>query len=557
MPIVPCEESTYRGYVPRFGRRPRPNLPPAPPAPARPPSASPPPARTSVVPSAAPTWPEPEPLKTSLPPVEPFCTSWLPDALRNVAEDAAERMQVPIDFTAVAGVIALAGATNRRAFLTPKQYDLEWRIYPNLYGGIAARSGFLKSPTVRMFTAPLMKIQSAWRKQFVDAMEVHERQLENRKTLPVTERANMPEPSKPTRRRVVINDATYEKVHALLADNAAGLFVILDELCGWLAALDRPGREGERQFYLSCHDGDTPAISDRIGRGTVDVPAACLSMFGGIQPKRLRSYLSGDEGVALSDDGLMQRFQLLVWPDVTGEWKLVDRAPNEPAWRRYERIIERVVTLNPDAPVEFRFDADAQKVFFDWYEENQCRVRSGKLSDVLAEHLGKYSKVFGALALLFELADRLAADVGLASRCATTNLPLGAVRPGEHVKITYLNAWRARQWTHYLESHARRIYGLASPEQFSTRELAGKIRARSVCPDGSDTFTVRDVEHKDWRGLTSTERVKAACADLAKLNWLRPVTGTKTDKGGRPSLAYQINPKVFALEADRDGETDQ
>ena len=45
-------------------------------------------------------------------------------------------------------------------------------------------------------------------------------------------------------------------------------------------------------------NGDTGHTIDRIGRGTIHVEACCMSMLGGIQPGRLRSYLVD----ALGDD---------------------------------------------------------------------------------------------------------------------------------------------------------------------------------------------------------------------------------------------------------------
>ena len=46
-------------------------------------------------------WPEPDPVEEQLPPVPEFDLRLLPEALRPIVEDSADRMQVPIDFTAV------------------------------------------------------------------------------------------------------------------------------------------------------------------------------------------------------------------------------------------------------------------------------------------------------------------------------------------------------------------------------------------------------------------------------------------------------------------------
>jgi hypothetical protein len=89
----------------------------------------------------------------------------------------------------------------------------------------------------------------------------------------------------------VVNDATFEALHQTMNENPAGVLVIRDELTGWWSQLGRAGREGERAFCLQAWNGDTSHTIDRIGRGTIWVPHCCMSMLGGIQPGRLRSYL--------------------------------------------------------------------------------------------------------------------------------------------------------------------------------------------------------------------------------------------------------------------------
>src|ERR1019366_1514316 len=192
------------------------------------------------------------------------------------------------------------------------------------WGAFITPSGFYKSPIIDCLTAPLRAVEDDLDRDFSDRIRVWKEAGSK------TER--------PARRRLITNDCTWEKLHSLMAENPAGLFHILDELTGFLAQLDRPGREGERAFFLKCWSGNLSHKSDRMVRGTASAPHVCLSMLAGVQPKRLRAYLAGEHGVPLSDDGFIQRFQVAVWPDFSTEWKLaesVDRTPNEKALNRY------------------------------------------------------------------------------------------------------------------------------------------------------------------------------------------------------------------------------
>jgi putative DNA primase/helicase len=137
----------------------------------------------------------------------------------------------------------------------------------------------------------------------------------------------------PVRIRYVVNDSTVEKLGELLAGNPAGLLLVRDELVGWLQSFDRDGHEGDRAFFLEAWNGTGRFTCDRIGRGTVEISAACVSVFGGIQPGPLLSYVSRAALNGAGDDGLLQHLQVVVWPDPSAEWRNVDRWPDTEAKR--------------------------------------------------------------------------------------------------------------------------------------------------------------------------------------------------------------------------------
>src|SRR5262249_19048888 len=100
-------------------------------------------------------------------------------------------------------------------------------------------------------------------------------------------------------RRYVINDATIEKVGEILIGKPRGILLNRDELVGWFSSFQRSGREIDRAFYLESWNGTGSFNVDRIGRGSIHVPALTISILGGIQPDRLRSLFSG----AMADGG--------------------------------------------------------------------------------------------------------------------------------------------------------------------------------------------------------------------------------------------------------------
>jgi putative DNA primase/helicase len=498
---------------------------------------------------AADDWPLPEPIQSELPPVAPFSEDLLPDSFRPLVRDVAERMQVPMDFPAVVAVLCLAGVVNRRATIQPKANDTGWVEVPNLWGGTIGRPGLMKSPVISAVTRPLIQIQTEWWQQYQEVLKDYARAKEEyelrraawkdqfkantKKGKVVPDRPEDDEPQKPKLRRLIVNDPTFEALHVTMSENPAGVLLIRDELTGWLSELDRAGREGERPFHLQAWNGNTGYTMDRIGRGTIHVPACCESILGGIQPGRLRSYLVDVLRDGPADDGLIQRFQLLVWPDADPGWKYVDRAPVAASEERVARVFRNLVELDAENPVLFRFAPDAQQLFIDWLAELEAKVRGDDHHPALISHLSKYRKLMPSLALLFELADR-ASSVGFdgSSLARSQNF------------VSLEHARQSADWCDYLETHAGRVYScVVTPQLRAAQELADKIMKRKMGVSGF--FSSRDVYRNGWSGLDSPEAVKRAAEVLLDAGWLREVSIESGSSGGRPPVRYAINPRLW------------
>jgi hypothetical protein len=473
--------------------------------------------------------------------VQGFDARFLPYSLRPLVEDVSERMQIPWDYAASIAVVALAGCVGRRASIFPKALDHSWRVIPNLWGANIAPPGYMKSPVLSSVTLPLARIEERWCAEHDQESEIYETEKEvlelkrqswreeSKKSIKKGGEATAPPKNAielPAQKRLILTDSTFEKLHEILRDNPAGGLVVRDELTGWLAQLDKQGREGERAFYLQAWNGDGGFTVDRIGRGSIRVPAVCVSLFGNIQPSRLRSYLSPALAGGPGDDGLFQRFQIIVWPDPPREWTLVDRAPNNVALAVAEKVFVALSNLAIEEPIETSFSPDAQKLFFEWWTELEGKVRADSaLPLAVVAHLSKYRSLMPSLALLFALADLASADAPIAS--------------GMTVGLDY--ARQAAAYCGYLESHARRVYAcIISPEMAAARDLARHIEAGDL----PDLFRTRDVYLKSWSRLDSPERVRAALDFLEDAAWVRKAELPISRSGGRPSDKWILNPSV-------------
>ena len=295
-------------------------------------------------------WPEPRPLPDGLLPVAQFDYELLPPVVCNRVQDIAERMQCPPDFPAVASMVTLASLIGRRCGIAPKRAD-DWVVVPNLWGMAIGRPGIMKSPPLAEVMKPLQVLQASAHAHFDRAQEDYQaslmvageaervakesirKLLKDGKNTEAAERAQaaMREGSEePACRRYVVNDSTVEKLGEILNENPFGVLLFRDELNGFFRSLERQGHEADRAFYLECWNGDGSFTYDRIGRGTLHIGGACLSILGSIQPGPLAGLVRGLRGSG--DDGLLQRFQLAVWPNprTSGKTSTVHRIE----WRK-------------------------------------------------------------------------------------------------------------------------------------------------------------------------------------------------------------------------------
>ncbi|MBU6526384.1 DUF3987 domain-containing protein [Methylocystis sp. MJC1] len=350
--------------------------------------------------SAPPDWPESRPITSRLPAVKVFEPELLPTSLGNHIFDISDRQQSPADFAAVACLCGLAAIVGNDVRIKPKSSD-DWEVVANLWGANIGRPSAMKSPAMRAALAPVYAIQEVARDNWdaarkeaeIDAalneLGAKDAAKEAAKAIKTGDRdrarqilaahihgdgADQPCP------RWVVNDASVEKLGELLNQNRHGLLLIRDELAGFLSKLQGEDNQSERAFYLEAFNGDGAFTYDRIGRGTVHIERATVSIIGGIQPSRIAPLVRGTMTGA-ADDGLLQRFQLAVWPDDPRDWAWVDRAPNASARLAYEAVFEEIKVFAPnlDAPHVIGFESHAQEMFRAWMIELQDEARSGKL----------------------------------------------------------------------------------------------------------------------------------------------------------------------------------
>lgn len=497
-------------------------------------------------------WPEPEPLNGELLPVKPYRSELMPECMRAWVDDVADRSQAPIEYPAAIALVELGAIIGRRCGIRPKRKDPDWLEVPNLWGAIVGPPSQLKSPMAAEMLKPMRRLEAEAFKAFEEVSKEHAFALDVAKAQKEKAKADLkkaiakgrdveslreelekPDPAAPTVKRFIVNDATIEKLGELLNQNQRGLLQFRDEMQGWLASMARDGHENDRGFYLESWNGKNGYTYDRIGRGTIRIESTCVSVLGTTQPGPMREQIRESIKEGAKADGLVQRFQVLVYPDVSRTWTNVDRFSDRSAKTRAWDVIRGLDEIemsslgaqldeeSDDIP-HLRFSPAGQEIFDTWRHDLENRIRDPSDTSAVVAHLGKYRKLMPAAALVFHLVDCV--DKGTAGGGS----------------VSEESALRAVAWCELLESHARRLYSWAAcnGEDDAVKALIGRIKAKAL----TGQFRARDLSRKRWSGLTDREKLESALLTLSDLGWLR---AQKERTKGQDTTLYTVNPRAL------------
>jgi hypothetical protein len=498
-------------------------------------------------------WADMQPLPAATPTVPTLPADLLPEPLREWLVDVSERAPVPLEFVALPALSGLGSVIGRQVGIQPEQFD-DYTVVPNLWGAIIGRSGKMKTHAVSEGLRHVRRLETEAAESYdgasanreaeqvilkaesdnlnaeikkalsgTDTGKVDALQLELTKLIEQRDTADAPA------RRFLTQDATVEKLGVLLKENPRGLLIFRDELSGWLQTLEKAGREGEREFYLEAWNGTGSFSVDRIGRGLVRIPALTLTICGSIQPGKLKRYIAEAIGEGAGADGLLQRVQLLVWPDESAfpvwgastEWG--NKEAKHRAWNVYKRLSEIELPNSDDEESNqipaLHFTPEAQVLHTAWRSELEHRLRTETVDTPAFEsHISKYRSLAPALALVYYLAELEAGEV------------IGNV-PVEPLK-------QALAMCDFLEMHARKVFAPElNPGLESAYALSRKIQNGTV----HDGDTVREIYRHGWTGLAESQDAFAAVEVLERYGWVRL---EREGTGGRTKESLSLHPEL-------------
>lgn len=468
--------------------------------------------------------PEPElPEPTDSLPWRPFPTNRLPEPLRSFVDETSQSIGCDASFVALPALACCAAAigSSRRVVL-----KRGWSAPPTLWTACIGASGTGKSPAWKAATAPTRKLQekafkehNEKEKEYQDRMQEYKREISHWKAHrdkgpPPVEPSAPPEPS-----RLIISDTTVEAVAPILLANPRGLLLSCDELSGWIASFDRYAANGrgarDAASWLPMYSGECVLIDRKTGdMRTIFVPAAHVSICGGIQPDVLRKVL----GALHLQNGLAARVLMAYPPRQPRRWSEAEINPETAT--AFSDLLAGLYNLAVDedgARPQFVGLLRSAKALWIEYFNDHGREQAG-LTGPLASAFSKLEEVAPRLALIFQLVREVAGDPAVE-------------RPGAVDARSMEDAIALTEW---LKHESRRVYKmLASDDADRERdELVAWIRSRG------STVNVRDVQ----RGVRRLRRRGDAEEALDRLVrdglgvWLHAERGSR----GRPPQRFQL-----------------
>lgn len=481
-------------------------------------------------------WPEPSPLYLGaalphaprLPLAEVFG-----EALGRWIAESAESKSAPVDYVAIA-LLAVAGSLlGNTRWVAPWE---GWAEPPILWAAAIGSPSSGKSPALDAVLSPLRTVEkrlqldaekeiaewsekaaiaalaeSTWKEQVKAAFKTGESAPERPK-----EADPGPKPHKP---RLVVADATVERLAHLAGDQVRGPLLARDELAGWLQSMTRYSSGTDRPFWLEAYGGRRYAV-ERMGRDPVSVDRLAIGVLGTIQPDKLKSLLLSSD-----DDGLLARL-LPIYPDPIP----LKRPSAVPDKDLIERIYSKLIALKVREEL-----GEEPRPWFHSFEERarvrmdafrlEVRVYEDNCDGLLLSFVGKAPGMAARIALILSYLDWAAGS---------------DLEPTETTEEVFERA--ACLVTSYLFPMASRAYADASLSK--TDRLALKLVAL-IREKGWERFTLRDVRRLQRSGLDSRKALSPVLAALEREDVLRVVPSPAGLTGGRPTEVYVVNPAVL------------
>ncbi|MBX3435418.1 MAG: DUF3987 domain-containing protein [Pirellulales bacterium] len=463
-----------------------------------------------------------------------FPTHALPGVLREWVEAESHATQTPADLAGLLAMAVCSVGIARRVVVEPRP---GWREPVNLFAAVLLEPGNRKSAVFADAMQPLRELEAELieaARSVVARAQSDRRQDEGR--LRKLEKlaaekgdaearheagnlaaalAEQPEPVLP---RLIVDDATSEKLGMMLADHGGRIASMSPEGGVFDLMAGLYSKSGIPQFgvYLMGHSGDD-LITDRVGRKGVRVERPALTCAYAMQPQVIEGLA---ENAAFRGRGLLARFLYAAPRSWIGQREIATTPVSDATREAYRQTVRALAETEGEFILQLA--ADASAALREWETEIEAMLGDGGQMEIMRDWGAKLA--------------------GATLRLAAV---LHCVEHGPVGRIEGRTIAAAVEIARYLVPHAEAVLNmmLASEE---TADDDARYVLRWIERHGRREFTKSEAQHHGKRRFPKADDIDAALAELTRRGFIRPKPAETSGPGRPPSPAYEVNPAAFA-----------
>lgn len=282
----------------------------------------------------------------------------------------------------------------------------------------------------------------------------------------------------------ITTDTTVAGLTELLQFDKVSVVLIADELKSLLHTLGSKEHTKLRAQLLQAESSNSIMMVTRANQSSKSSDNATISVLSGIQPDALAPFISAAFKGDSSNDGLLNRFQLLVKNVTTIE----NHKPiNSIQVKKYlvtffSTVFNQSFELTAKKQGQYSvvaFSNEAKQLFIKWKVHNTNNVQSAP-NKLLSSHYSKYVGLLARLSLVYQVIKNF-------------DPKNQSIKQFDLVDVEAVNF--AIKSVEYLRSHAQSIF---SAEE-NLLHIESEFVMKRLISTGVNDFTVSELSQKDWR----------------------------------------------------------
>ncbi|MFZ1936665.1 MAG: DUF3987 domain-containing protein [Thermoguttaceae bacterium] len=463
-----------------------------------------------------------------------FPTNALPNVLQQWVAAESHATQTPADLAGLLGLAVCSATIARRVVVEPRP---GWHEPVNLYLAVLLEPGNRKSavfadamrplreleaelieaarPTVAREQSDRRQSESRLRKLEKLAAEKGDAEARNEAGNLAAELAEQVEPVLP---RLIVDDATSEKLGIMLAEQGGRIASMSPEGGVFDLMAGLYSKSGIPQFgvYLMGHSGDD-LNTDRVSRKSVRVKQPALTCAYAMQPAVIEGLA---ENVAFRGRGLLARFLYAAPQSWIGDRQIAPAPVSDAVREAYRQAIRLLADVNGE--IVLRLTADALAAFQAWEAEIEAMLGDGGQLEIMRDW---GAKLAGATL-------RLAAVTHCVQHGAVSDIDVGTIAAAIEIAL-------------YLIPHADAVLNMMQAKEGAVDENARYV-LRWIERHGRREFTKRDAHQHGKRRFPKADDIDPALAELTRRGYIRLRPSEAAGPGRPSSPSYEVNPATFA-----------